>query len=184
MHAERLTIDHLMAMGADGHAVARRFGLGKDAPRRHFQNHVSEIWAAAIKISPYSSRAELEKLCLEEGASVLQGLRALYASHHAILVANREAGATNAYLATAREMRATLNDIGRLTGELLPSVANLSVTNNFNSVTYLIEVAEDLATEAADHPEALAILQRVLRRRMNAALPAPDVLQGEARLVA
>lgn len=181
-HAELPTINHLLACGAELAATARRFGLGRESVRRHFNDHVSKALIEALKMGPYGSREQLAEMCAAEGVSVVEGLRALYASHHAAMVANREVGAWPTYLAVAREQRATLNDIGRITGELMPHVGSLTV--NFNSITYLTEVAEDLAAEAADHPEALAILQRVLQRRMNAALPSPDVLQGEARLVA
>lgn len=177
----RLVIDNLLASGAEARATARRFGLGKDALARHFRDHVSDTWKAAVRIGPYGSREELAKLCTEEGISVVQGLRALYASHHAMLIANREAGATGAYVAIAREVRATLNDIGRITGELLPTVANVSVTNNFNSITYLAGLGEELVRSFADMPEALDRVQEVLQRRMNAALPAPDLIDAEAR---
>lgn len=179
---DRLSVESALATGAAVKATARRFGLGHMAVTRHFENHVSDTWKAAMKMGPYASREELEKLCIDQGLRVVDGLRSLYASHHATLVATRETGSTLAYLATAREMRATLNDIGRITGELLPSVASVSVTNNFNSVTYLAGLGEDLALEFADAPEVLTRLHRVLQRRMTAALPPPgDLIEGEAR---
>jgi len=180
-HAERLTIDHLLATGAEHRATARRFDLQRDAISRHYENHVSETWKAAIKVGPYGSRAELEKLCLSEGVTVVQGLRALYASHHALLIAHLETGAWQPYLAVSREIRATLNDIGRITGELLPSVANFNVTNTFNSVTFLSGIGEDLAAEFANMPEALERIHRILQRQATAALPSPDVIEGVAR---
>jgi hypothetical protein len=179
-HAERLTIDNLLATGAEARAVARRFGLSKSAVSRHLHGHISETWMAAMKVGPYGSQAELAKLCAEEGISVVQGLRALYASHHAMLVANREAGATNAYITVAREIRATLNDIGRITGELLPSVANVNITNNFNTVNYLAALGEELVQEFGDDIRGLERVHRVLQRRMASALPAPDLIEGEA----
>jgi len=179
-HAERLVIDHTLACGAEHRATGRRFGLSKDAISRHWANHVSETWKLAMTMGPYGSRAELEKLCLDEGKSVLEGLRALYSSHHALMVANREAGATQAYITVAREIRATLNDIGRLTGEILPNVSSLTVNQTFNSVAWLSSFGEDLVAEFSDMPLVLDRLHGVLKRRMTAALPAPETIDGVA----
>jgi hypothetical protein len=171
-HPERLTIDHLLATGAEFRATGRRFGLSKDAIGRHWAGHVSDAFKASVKMGPYGSRVDLEKLCLEEGKSVVEALRALYSGLVAMLVATRETGSTTAYLATHREARATLNDLARLSGELLPHVTNLSVTQNINVVGFLASLGEDLAAEFMDMPPAMEKLHRVLQRRMkDTALP-------------
>lgn len=180
-HADRLTIEHTLACGGGQNATAERFGLSKDAIGRHWANHVSDTWKAAARMGPYGSREQLEKLCLDQGVSVVEGLKALYASHHAMLIATRETGATQPYLAVSREMRATLNDIGRITGELLPSVTTNVTFNQFNSVNYLMGLGEDLVSALADMPDALDRIHAVLKGRMATALPSPDVIEGMAR---
>jgi hypothetical protein len=178
-HAERIVIDNLLATGAEARATGRRFGLSKDAISRHFRDHVSDTWKVAMKVGPYGSASELAKLCAEEGISVVQGLRALYSSYHALFVANRETGAVGATIMVGREMRAVLTDLARISGELMPAAANISVTNNFNSVTYLAGLGEELVAEFADMPAALTKLEHLLQRRMTAALPSPEALEGE-----
>ena len=180
-HAERLTIEHTLACGGGQNATAERFGLSKDAIGRHWANHVSDTWKAAARMGPYGSREQLEKLCLEEGVSVVGGLRALYASHHAVLIATREAGDTQRYLSVSREIRHTLTDIGRITGELLPSVTtNVSYTQ-INNATYLVGLGEDLVSALADMPDALDRVHAVLKSRMASALPSPDAFEDMAR---
>lgn len=179
-HAERLTIDHLLSTGAEARATGRRFGLSKDAISRHWSAHVSDSWKAAQKMGPFASRADLEKLCINEGKSVVEALRALYASLVGMLVSTRETGSITAYLSVHREARATLNDLARLSGELLPHVSTVNIQNNFNAVSYLSAFGEDLAAEFADTPDVLDRLHRVLRRRMTAALPSAELIEGEA----
>ncbi len=179
-HPDRVAIDHTLACGGGLHATARRFGLTKDSIGRHWKNHVSDTWKAAAKMGPYGSREQLEKLCLDQGVSVVEGLRALYSSHHAMLVATRESGSSQSYLAVAREMRQTLNDIGRITGELLPSVTSVNISQTFNSVAYLSGLGEDLVAALQDMPDALERISVVLKNRMASALPAPPMIEGTA----
>lgn len=173
-HPDRLALEYTLACGAGQNATAERFGLGKDAVSRHWSNHVSDAWKAATRLGPYGSREQLEQLCLDKSVSVVEGLHALYASYHAAFIANREAGATNQLISVGREMRAVLNDIGRITGEILPSVTtNLTVNTQYNSVSYAVSLSEDLVVALADMPDALERIHGVLKGRMAAALPSP-----------
>ncbi|MDF0491598.1 hypothetical protein PX554_26135 [Sphingomonas sp. H39-1-10] len=180
-HPERMTIDHILACGGVQSATADRFGLSKSAVHRHWSSHVSDAWKAAAKMGPYGSRAELEKLCLEEGVSVVEGLRALYVSYQASFISNREVGATGQMISVGREMRATLNDIGRITGELLPHVThNTTINQQFNGDVYVTNLSREIISLFTDMPEALDRLHGYFANRIAASLPSPEAIGAAA----
>jgi transposase-like protein len=178
-HVERAVIENTLANGASQSATAKRFGVSKSALNRHWLNHVSPEWKSAAKMGPYGSREELEKLCLNKDISVVANLQALYASCHAFLIANREAGATVQFLAVVARMQSLQRDIAKITGEILPHVTT-NVTNNLtvNNLAFLTSFGDDLAAALADMPDALDRIHGVLSRRMTPALPAPQTIEG------
>ena len=73
-HSERTRIDYLCAQGGALLRIAKKFGVGDDALRRHFARHVTDDFKAGVKLGPFKSEEHLRTLCAEAGTSVLDNL--------------------------------------------------------------------------------------------------------------
>jgi len=75
-HVERLRIELLVATGAHQRAVAKKFGISKDALSRHWLSHVDDERRVALQFGPVE-RERLASLVAEESTSVIDHFRAV-----------------------------------------------------------------------------------------------------------
>src|SRR5262245_55120331 len=73
-HPTRHQIEIGMANGVPFNALARKFGLHKDAVQRHAQNHLSPQMRAAILTAQAPSAIDLEALRKSESEGLLSSL--------------------------------------------------------------------------------------------------------------
>jgi len=108
-------------------AVARQFGMNRDAMTRHRHNHMSPAIRAAHEAAKKSSE-------LDVGLNLLGRVTALLNDAHAILADAKAQGKPSIALAAIREARGLLETYGKATGELKPdgqvTVQVLNVATN------------------------------------------------------
>jgi hypothetical protein len=145
-HEDNVLINEaLVVQGLSNRAMARQFGLSKDAVRRHRQ-HIPEMLAQA-------SRAEE----VANADSLLDRLEDLQSSTEAIL--SRVEGTDNysAMLGAIREMRSNLEVIGEVTKEL-----NRTPTLNLTLSPEWLELRALIVRAVEPFPEAREGILRAL----------------------
>jgi hypothetical protein len=145
-HEDNVLINEaLVVQGLSNRAMARQFGLSKDAVRRHRQ-HIPEILAQA-------SRAEE----VAKADSLLDRLEDLQSRTEAIL--SRVEGTDNysAMLGAIREMRSNLEVIGEVTKEL-----NRTPTLNLTLSPEWLELRALIVRAVEPFPEAREGILRAL----------------------
>ncbi len=128
MHPERWRIELLRAGGASLDSLAEKFGISRDSIARHWHNHVSAEAKAGYLAGPAQMDA-LATRAADEADSVLDYLRIVRTSLMSSLAACSEAGDARGVALVAGTLIATLERIGRLTGQI---AAIAGTTNNFN----------------------------------------------------
>jgi len=161
-------------------AIGKQFGVGYDSVWRHYRTHVSPDFKRHVQIGPYDSEERLRALCAEGGVSVLETLRAIYAPLAARYMVAFEAGADQTMIALAGKMRVILMDQARLTQELMPEPASVSLTQNvFLTPGWFEGFSRKMVEFARRHPEAREDLMQVLREGINPPeAPMRDVTPG------
>lgn len=106
-HDDREAIDHALVGGLPYRDIARRWGVTISALSRHSQGHVSPALARVA--------AERER---DHATSLLERVEDLYVRARGILDAAEADGKPSLSLAAIRELRATAELLGKLTGEL------------------------------------------------------------------
>jgi hypothetical protein len=172
-HAERARIDYLCSQGGPLLPIAKRFGLGDDALRRHFARHVALDYKAAIKAGPFGSEEQLRKLAAEGGASVLENLRAIYGGLASRWLTAFECGDDATLALLTGRMHNNLTMQARLTHELMPAPAN--VTNLFLSPQFT-DLQATLIGALRNFPEARRAVVSALRERERT----PPMIEGRA----
>ena len=103
----RADVDKALVGGASNRAVARQYGLSKDAVARHRAQHVSE------KLAKAEAAAEVA-----EATDLLREVRALRSKAYGLLLKAEAAGDIRTALAGVREARGCLELLAELEGEL------------------------------------------------------------------
>lgn len=150
-HEDNVLINEaLVVQGLSNRAMARQFGLSKDAVRRHRQ-HIPEMLAQA-------SRAEE----VANADSLLERLEDLQSRTEAIL--SRVEGTDNysAMLGAIREMRSNLEVIGEVTKEL-----NRTPTLNLTLSPEWLELRVLIVRAVEPFPEAREGILRALEAGGN-----------------
>ena len=109
-HADRGEIDTLLVGHAPVRSIARQFGLIETSLRRHAASHLPRELARAA-----------EGRDLERAETLLDRVEALEGEVLAVLEQARDGGDPRIVLAAIRELRANLELVGRLKGELVAS---------------------------------------------------------------
>jgi hypothetical protein len=164
LHAERTRIDYLVAAGAPLKPLAPRFGLKPSSLYNHAKKHISDEYRAAVRLGPFESEERLRQLCVENGTSVLENLRAIHAGVSARWLACFEAQADDQFGTLTGHLRKNLELMARLTKELVPAPST-SITNNiaiFEHPEYVRAIA-GLAEALRPFPEARKAAASVLR---------------------
>lgn len=158
-HHERWRIELLRAGGASLDSLAEKFKVHRDAIYRHYRDHVP----AELKASYLAGPAQLQELAAkaaDTGGSVLDHLHAVRTVLMGVMANMTEAGDGRGAAYVAGRLTATLETIGRVSGEL-GDLAR-STTYNISNVTNVAVLAE--------HPAFLQIQATLLR----ALAPFPD----------
>ena len=106
-HAERKAIDEALIVGLPLREITRRWGVSKDAASRH-RKHVS----------PGLSRVVSRRRADAGPKSALDRLEELYGRANVVLTSAEREGQASLSLAAIRELRALIELLGKLTGEL------------------------------------------------------------------
>lgn len=177
LHPERGRIDFLICNGAMRGPLAKQFGLSADSVYRHARGHISEAFRRSIQIGPLKDQVALEKLCAQNGRSVLENLQAIYASLTARFLAQFEAGGDQQLTAICGRMLQTLEMQAKLTNELRPAPGVL--LQQFNQTIVgardLVDLGRDLMGLVREFPQIRERLAEILRNRVK--LPSPMELQ-------
>jgi hypothetical protein len=144
---DRDAIDHAIISGKTSYrAMARQYGVGREALARHHHAHVSP---ALVRVAQRRTERGEER----QARRLLDRIEALVDRAEAILATAEESGAVAQALAAIRELRGLYELLGRATGELhdQPAVTvNLLASPEIRQ--YVVVVREELA----DLPERLA----------------------------
>jgi transposase-like protein len=178
-HLERVRIElELASGGASLAAVARKYGIGRDALGRHWAGHVSEERKASLVLGPVQRAALAARVC-EESESVLDHHKAVRAGLYFTYDAAVTARDRQSVALLAGRLTEVNNSIARLTGQLATSPL-VQINNSNQVVTTLIESPEfaafraDLIRVLSRFPDAYeAVLQEFDRlEALSAELPA------------
>jgi hypothetical protein len=149
-HPQRRDIETWLAGGDALRQIGARTGLSKDALSRHKRDH-SPMWLASLTASEPAS------------GTVRERIEALIARIEAVM-ADAEVGRRHTVvLAAAKELRASLEVVGRITGELderPTTVINLATSEEWlRTRTLIIGALRPHPEAAADVVAALAPFQ-------------------------
>jgi len=156
-HLHRDSIDAALVSGEPMNVIAERYGVGKDAVRRHRLRHLSPALAAMQTAEQEDRRATL----LERIETLIERAETLYNAASA-------EGKSSQALAVLKELRELVRLLGQATGELDDRP---QVTVNLLSSPEILAALNVVYSELADHPD--------VRQRIAARLQ-PERLQLEA----
>jgi hypothetical protein len=136
-HPQRLEIDTALASRATYRAIARQYGVSKDALSRHKRNgHIAEHIAKAAQKKEIKEATALkgvlvgaEEKTVAEAETLLQQVTTLKTRAIAILDNAEKEGTREACLALS-EVRRTLEFLAKITGELQDGKPAVNVTVN------------------------------------------------------
>lgn len=182
-HEERWRIELHRAGGASFDALAAKFGVKRDAIRRHWNDHVTDEVRATYLAGP-ARLAELANTAASEGASVLDHFRAMRTMLMGHLVAMTEAGDARGAAIVSGALTSVLEKIGKVTGEIAAlAPGNTYVTNNVaivNSPAFA-KVQAAILRALAPHSEARLAVVSALRELDNeVAAPSPPMIEVQA----
>jgi len=146
-HEHRDRIDPVLLAGASYRAIARQFALSKDAVARHCADHLPETLAKAQQAADVAHADDL-----------LAEVRTLQQTALTLLGKAEAAGDLRTALVGVREVRACLELLARLLGELdeRPQL-NILITPAF------VTVQAAIITALAPYPEARAAVAAAMR---------------------
>lgn len=153
-HAQRIEIELLLAGGASGRAVARKFTIDHSAIARHWRRHVAQERKARLVLGPVQTHALAARVA-EESSNVIDQLRVVRAGLFEGYQAALTAGDRHSAAMLAARLHENLRLVARLTGELAASPLV-----QINNHTVLIESPQFAEFQArliqvlARHPEA------------------------------
>ena len=137
----RDSIDSSLALGRESYAaIARRFGLGANAVRRHADRHLSP----ALKTLRSGEQADAK-------ASLLARVETIIERAERMFMAAASEGRNAAALEVLRELRLQLELYGKATGEL---ASQPQVVLNLMSSPEWIVVRDAVLTTLMQYPEA------------------------------
>lgn len=119
-HPQRIELELLLAGGASGRAVARKFSIDHGAIARHWRRHVSDERKARLALGPVQAHALAARVA-EESSNVVDQLRVvragLFESYHAAL----QAADRHSTALLAARLHENLRLLAKITGELASS---------------------------------------------------------------
>lgn len=176
-HPDRGRIDWLAATGQPLLPLAEQFGLNHHALRRHFKNHVTDGFKKSAQVGPFQSEERLRSLCADAGTSVIENLRSIHAGLASRWLRAIESGNDQAVVGLSKAMHENLAMQGRITRELMPAPASVTV-NAFLTGDWLADFSRELLELVRIHPQVRPDLIALLRRRMGG--QDTQLIEGEA----
>jgi hypothetical protein len=162
-HPSRPQIDLALASGVGSKFVAQRFRVSRHAVYRHARSHLTPEVRAAIATKLLQREGDIRKVLLEEGASIVDGLRPLRGALYHLFLSATESGDWKAATSISARIHESFQLSAKLTGELLPH-ATTNITNIVLSPDYQ-RLRSELLRALVRHPDAhrdvVAIFQRV-----------------------
>jgi hypothetical protein len=153
-------IDYLLCTlgGKHGHGrrqLAEKFGISESSIQRHSQYHISDSYRTACKIGPFESEDSLRRLVAENGSSVLENYRALYAGHLQRWLNAQMANNDEIMIRHGQVMSSMLQKMGLLTKELAPPSSHTLIQNNWFASPEYYNFTRRAIAVLQKHPEAL-----------------------------
>jgi hypothetical protein len=173
-HPERWRIELLRAGGASLDALAEKFKVSRDAIHRHWTRHVHDDAKASYLAGPSQMEA-LHAKAAAEGESVLDYFRIVRTALMSSMAASSEAGDARGVAMVSGQLIATLEKIGKVTGEIANIAGTVNITNNvaiINSPIFARLQAAQMKALAA-YPEARAATVAAWRELESEAVDAP-----------
>jgi hypothetical protein len=172
----RYEIELALVSGVSSRAVAKRFGVSRDAAWRHLTNHISPERRAQLVSGPLKP-AELAQRAADEGMSLLDYASVVRTALMARFLAAAECDDRQGAALVGGRLLDCLRLIAQLSGEL--SRATASVTNNtlILSSPLMADLQSMLIRTLAPFPEArqavLSGLEELSRRAVGPDAPLP-----------
>jgi hypothetical protein len=177
-HPARPQIDLALATGIGAKTVAQRFRASRHAIYRHAKSHLTPEIRAALATKLLQREGDIRKILLEEGASVVEALKAVRGPLFSAFLVAIDGGDTRAAAALSGRIHESLSLTAKLTGELLPH-AGVSITNVLLSPDFQ-RLRSELLQVLIRHPEAHRDVAEIFRRaglRAAAEMEAPRVIE-------
>jgi hypothetical protein len=155
----------LRVAGTPFRALAKEFGVTKDAVCRHFSHHVSEKRKAELMAGPAAVEG-LVNAAAKESRSALEYLRVTHSILFNQFINAAEGGDRKGVIDTAGPMLDALREVAKMTGELRV-LAGLTVNNstiNFVASPQFLALTQGLLQISREFPAAKPAIVGLLRR--------------------
>jgi hypothetical protein len=165
-HAQRGRIDYLLSRGGGLLALAKQFGLRKDALARHNRNHIGAAYRHSVRVGPFESEDRMRDLFADASTSVLENLRAVYGGLLQRWMVALESGADHTLALLTGRLHENLTAQARLTRELQPVPANFNMQVNVFTPEWFSSFTADMQQLCLRHPELRPEVVEMLKSRM------------------
>lgn len=153
--ADRPAIEALIASGTGLSAVGRQFRMDRDALRRHRDRHMS---AALTALRHEQGRAERIE------ATARERVENLVAKLEALVERTDSERRESMLLGASRELRASIELLARLSGELRPENQTTVQVLNLSTSDEWVRTRMAILGALQRHPDALADVSEALRQ--------------------
>jgi hypothetical protein len=182
-HPARPHIDLALATGVAKSAIAQRFRVSADAAWRHGRAHLTTEIRAALATKVLQREGDMRRILLEEGAGVVEALKAVRGPLFGLFLVAIDAGDAKAAAALSGRLHESLSLSAKLTGELIPH-AGVSITNVLLSPDFQ-RLRSELLRALVKHPDAHRDVVAIFRRAGEEAAAAigaaaPGMVDGNA----
>jgi hypothetical protein len=176
-HPDRVLIERAKIIGARTSDVAKQYSVSEDALYRHCRNHLTAETRQA-----YLSEDGLRRLAeqaAQDGLSTLDRYRVAVGQLQNQLHQAAEEGDRPAVANLSRALFHGLGDLGRLTGEALEHVGNISlVQNNFYQSPDYLALQSMLIEALAPFPDAMRAVLSGLEALESPSVEEPKLIEG------
>jgi hypothetical protein len=169
VHPQRPAIDLAIATGCSKRQIGARFKVSTDAAWRHGKAHLTPEMRAALAT----------KILLEEGAGIVDALKAVRAPLFSLFLAAVDVADGKTAANLAGRLHESLALSAKVTGELTPHAA-VTITNVLLSPDFM-RLRAELLRVLGRHPEARAEVAAVFRNAGERA--AAEIRAGEPRVI-
>ena len=160
-HPERARAEMMLSRGVSGGAVAKKFGIGRDAVYRHRKNHMSDQLKASLKMAGVADGVDLAALRDKEGEGLIGHLVAQRQRLWFLLALAEEAEDFSAATRAHSALTANLQLTGKIVGEL--ASVNVRIAHNLVIDPQYITLRSGLLRALRDFPQARRAVAAVLK---------------------
>jgi hypothetical protein len=152
---DKATIEALIVSGRSLSAVGRQFSMERDALRRHRDRHMSMALTALR--AEQGTAVQIETTARDRVEGLVSKLEALVNRTH-------DEKRESMLLGGSRELRASIELLARLSGELRPENQTTVQVLNLSTSEEWVRTRMTILAALQRHPEALADVTDALRR--------------------